>query len=81
MPDETGVLVPFDAESETSPEPRDPKGFSLSLASAVNTLMANPDRRAAMGKAARRRVVEHFSWRHIAEETLAFYRELLKTRV
>jgi len=30
-----------------------------------------------MGTAARRRVVEHFSWRHIARLTLDFYRDLV----
>ena len=33
-----------------------------------------------MGRAARARVLAHFSWRAIAEQTLAFYRELLDTR-
>jgi glycogen synthase len=80
VPDETGVLVAFEPESATSPEPKDPDGFSRALAAAVNTLMANPDRRAAMGKAARRRVLEHFSWRHIAEETIEFYRDVIKAR-
>jgi hypothetical protein len=31
-----------------------------------------------MGKAARARVLEHFSWRSIAHETLAFYTDLLR---
>lgn len=78
VPDETGVLVPFEPESATSPEPKDPDGFSRALAAAVNALMANPERRSAMGKAARRRVLEHFSWRHIAEQTIEFYRDLVK---
>jgi starch synthase len=59
-------------------EPRDPDAFSRDLAAAVNELMADPARRAEMGKAARRRVVEHFSWRRIAEETMRFYRELVE---
>jgi len=41
--------------------------------------MADPGRRAAMGTAARRRVLEEFSWRAIASQTLDFYRELLAT--
>jgi alpha-maltose-1-phosphate synthase len=32
-----------------------------------------------MGRAARARVLAHFSWRAIAEQTLAFYRDLLDT--
>ena len=42
--------------------------------------MAAPDRRQAMGKAARARVLEHFSWAHIAQVTLEFYRELIDRR-
>ena len=63
VPGETGLLVPFEAEGGESPEPRDPEGFSRALAAAVNELMAAPERRTAMGKAARARVLEHFSWR------------------
>jgi alpha-maltose-1-phosphate synthase len=80
VPGETGVLVPLETEGGDSPEPRDPERFSRDLAAAVNELMAAPDRRAAMGKAARARVLQHFSWRHIAEITLEFYRELVERR-
>jgi starch synthase len=39
--------------------------------------MDDPGRRARMGKASRERVLAHLSWRAIAEQTLAFYRDLL----
>ncbi|HEX8212760.1 MAG TPA: glycogen synthase [Longimicrobium sp.] len=77
VPGETGLLVPLDAEGEGSVEPRDPDAFSRALAAAVNELMTDPARRAAMGTAARARVLAHFSWRAIAAQTLEFYRELL----
>jgi starch synthase len=77
VPGETGILVRFDAEKSGSAEPRNPDDYSRALAAAVNELMKDPARREKMGKAARRRVLEHFSWQHIAEETLAFYGELL----
>ena len=77
VPDETGILIPFDAEGGGSAEPRDPEAYQRALADAVNALMAAPDRRAAMGRAARQRVLAHFSWTHIAEVTHDFYRELL----
>jgi alpha-maltose-1-phosphate synthase len=77
VPGETGVLIPIETESEASPEPRDPEAFSLALAAAVNELMAAPERRAAMGKAARARVLERFSWAGIAAQTLDFDRHLL----
>jgi glycosyltransferase involved in cell wall biosynthesis len=77
VPGETGLLVPLEAEGDGSAEPRDPAAFSRALAAAVDELMAEPDLRAAMGRAARERVLDHFSWRAIARQTLDFYRELL----
>jgi len=77
VPGETGLLVPFEPEGDGSPEPRDPAAFQRALAAAVNELMGAPDRRAAMGRAARARVEAHFSWRSIAAATLGFYGELL----
>jgi alpha-maltose-1-phosphate synthase len=77
VPGETGLLVAFEAESGGSPEPRDPEAFSRALAGAVNELMGDPSRREDMGKAARERVLERFSWRRIAEVTLGYYRELI----
>jgi alpha-maltose-1-phosphate synthase len=59
---ETGLLVP----------PADPGA----LADAVNELVADPDRAAAMGETGRRRAVERFSWRAIAEQTLELYRSV-----
>ena len=78
VPGETGLLVPFEAEGNGSPEPRDPAAFSRALADAVNALMADPDRRRRMGVASRERVLAQFSWRRIAELTLEFYRELIE---
>jgi glycogen synthase len=81
VPGETGLLVAFDAEGGESPEPRNPDAFSRALAAAVNELMMSaPERRAAMGKAARARVLQHFSWAHIAQVTLEFYEELIDRR-
>jgi alpha-maltose-1-phosphate synthase len=80
VPGETGLLIPFDAEAGGSAEPRDPEAFSRALAAGVNELIADPARRASMGSAARARVLEHFSWRRIAELTHQFYQELLDTQ-
>jgi glycosyltransferase involved in cell wall biosynthesis len=79
VPGETGTLVPIEPEGGGSVEPRDPLAFSRALADAVNELMDAPERRAEMGRAARARVLAHFSWRAIADQTLAFYRDLLDT--
>ncbi len=77
VPDETGLLVEVDPTGEDRIEPADPDAFARGLADGVNALMADPDRRAAMGTRSRRRVEERFSWRAIAEQTLAFYKHLL----
>lgn len=78
VPGETGTLVPFQPEGGGSVEPADPAAFSRALAAAVNELLDAPERRAAMGAAARARVLARFSWRAIAAETLDFYRALLE---
>ncbi len=72
----TGLLVPLEAIGEGNFEPRDPDGFARDLADAVNALMADADRRASMGRQGRARVEQFFSWRAVAEQTLAFYKRL-----
>ena len=74
---ETGRLVPFAPRGPVDFEPKDPEKFARDLADAVNTLLQNPERRAMMGRLGRKRVEDHFSWRAVAEQTLAFYRRLL----
>ena len=63
---ETGILVP-------------PVRPDL-LAEAINKLMGDPGLRKRYADAGRRRVEEHFSWRRIAEQTLAVYREAMGKR-
>ena len=77
VPGKTGLLVDVDPTEGDTVEPADPDGFARRLADGVNTLMADPDRRTAMGTAARTRVEQQFSWRAIAEQTLGFYQTLL----
>jgi alpha-maltose-1-phosphate synthase len=81
VPGETGLLVEFEPEGGGSAEPRDPAAFSRALADAVNTLMTDAERRKVMGRASRERVLAHFSWHSIAEQTAEFYRDLLDGRV
>ena len=59
---ETGLLVPAG-----EPEP---------LAAALNTLLGDPDRAAAMGQAGRKRAVTEFGWPAIAAQTADLYAEL-----
>jgi starch synthase len=73
---ETGVLVPVDLRPDEPMTPADPDRFARDLASAINRLMGDPAKRAAMGAAGRRRAVEHFSWAAIAERTVMLYRSL-----
>src|SRR5256884_2892957 len=47
VPNETGLLVPFDAVGSGSPEPVKPEQLSRDLAGAVNQLIADPGRRLA----------------------------------
>jgi starch synthase len=51
-------------------------GNAGELASRVNELLADPELAARFGKAGRKRAVEHFSWRAIAERTADLYRSL-----
>jgi starch synthase len=60
---ETGLLVP-----PGEPEP---------LAEALNALIRDPDRAAAMGQAGRKRAVAEFGWAAIAAQTAALYAELV----
>jgi glycogen synthase len=75
--EDTGVLVPFETVGPAVAEPKDPRRFARDLAAAVDTLMQSPEKRTAMGTAARRRVEEHFSWKSIARRTLAVYEQLV----
>jgi starch synthase len=56
---ETGFLV----------EPANPE----ELAARVNELVSDPELAARFGQAGRKRAVEHFSWRAIAERTAGLY--------
>ena len=76
VPDETGLLVSFEAAGGGSYEPKDPDGYARDLAAAINSLIADPQRRERMGKAGRRRAVEKFGWASIARQTVDLYRSL-----
>lgn len=77
---ETGTLVPL-WQKRTSPfEPLLPGKFSKDLAREISRLMSDPALRRRMGKAARKRVVKHFSWRSVAKSYYKLYRSLLTPR-
>jgi starch synthase len=74
---ETGLLVPVELRPDDPMSPVDHDRFERNLAGAINALMADAATRDVMGRAARRRAVERFSWGRIAEETVDLYRSLL----
>ena len=74
---ETGSLVPFAPAGDGNFEPHDPDRFERDLAAAINSLMADRARREAMGRAGRRRAVEHFGWDTIARRTVELYKSLI----
>jgi starch synthase len=53
-------------------------GNAPELAERVNELLGDPELAARFGKAGRKRAVEHFSWRTIAERTADLYRRLAR---
>jgi starch synthase len=65
----TGTLVRYD-ETDTA-------AFERDLAAAVNALVEDPAKAAAMGKAGRSRAVSEFGWDAVAQRTTELYRSVL----
>ena len=74
--DETGYLVPLAQESKSPFAPLHPDDFSSDLAHQINRLMEHPEKCRRFAEAGRRRAVEQFSWKAIAEKTHALYQSL-----
>jgi len=55
-----------------------PPGDPEELAAAIGRLLDDPDLAARIGAAGRERVVEHFTWRAVAEATVRWYRTALE---
>ena len=55
-----------------------PPGDSDALAAMLSTALGDSELRARIGAAGRQRVIDHWSWRHTAEKTVAQYRALLE---
>lgn len=64
----TGLLAPYDQT--------DPGGFERALAERINSLVADPGKAAAMGRAGRERAVAEFGWDTVAARTAELYRRL-----
>lgn len=78
VPEKTGLLVPFEPVGPTDFEPKDPDKFARDLASAIDTLLADPERLRKMGIHSRERVEHFFSWTSIARWTIDFYWDLIQ---
>lgn len=64
----TGLLVPLNDGAEA---------FVRDLAAALTRLVEDTDLAGKMGEAGRQRVVEEFSWQHVAVRTAGLYAQLL----
>lgn len=69
---ETGLLV--GVEQAVDGTPLDPDRFVADLAAAITRLLGDTDLASRMGRAGRRRAIEHFSWSTIADRTVEIYR-------
>ena len=74
---ETGYLVPFDQDPNTS-FPTNSEKFAHDLGAAINQLLNDPEKCRCFGDAGRRRVEETFSWTAIAHQTIHLYEQLIK---
>ncbi|GIF03356.1 glycogen synthase [Actinoplanes siamensis] len=73
---ETGLLVPIEQTDDGTGTPVHPERFVADLAATLTKVLGDPQLAERMGKAGRRRAVEHFSWARIAEDTLDVYRSV-----
>ena len=73
----TGRLVPIEQATDGTGTPLDPDRYVADFAAALNEVVADPARAAAMGRAGRQRAIDAFSWAAIAEKTVEIYRAQL----
>jgi starch synthase len=73
----TGRLVPIDQAKDGTGTPLDPDRYVADFAAALNAVVSDPDKAAAMGRAGRQRAIDAFSWTTIAERTVGLYRSVL----
>jgi len=76
---ETGYLVPFDQDPETS-FPTNPEQFARDLATRIDELLKDPEKCRRFGDAGRQRVEDIFSWTAIAHQTIQLYEHLIEQR-
>lgn len=74
---ETGLLIDANISPTMPHDPLHPMAFSTAMAEGINRLIRDPGLCKKMGAAGRQRVLDNYSWRSIAETTLALYKSLL----
>jgi starch synthase len=74
---ETGYLVPFDQDPQTS-FPTNPEKFARDLAARIQQLLDDPAKCRRFGNAGRKRVESIFSWSAIARQTIQLYESLIE---
>lgn len=57
-----------------------PPGDAVSLARGVTRLLEDPELAATLGRRARKRLVQNYTWRHAAEATVAAWNDILSGR-
>ena len=73
----TGRLVPIEQATDGTGTPLNPEQYVADFAAALIEVVSDPERAAEMGRAGRKRAIEHFSWEAIAERTVELYRSVL----
>ncbi|ARD42758.1 glycogen synthase [Actinomyces gaoshouyii] len=74
---ETGLLVPIEQVTDGTGTPVEPETFIQDLAERLTSLVMDEALARRMGRAARTRVEQHFSWEAIAQRTMEVYRWVL----
>jgi starch synthase len=72
---ETGALVRYEGDAQGNP--LDKEKFARDFAEQVNTIATDAALARRYGEAGRKRALEKFSWKQVAEETVRLYRELV----
>jgi starch synthase len=68
----SGLLVHYDEQT--------PQTYQRGLASAINSLIDDPERARSMGQAGCERAEREFAWRSAAEQTVKVYRSVLASQ-
>ena len=77
VPNETGILIPLEQQTEAPFEPVNPDKFSQDLAAGINELISNDALRNKMAINGRKRVEDYFDWVAIAKQVEELYKSLL----